>query len=269
MRLPTAREIWGAVGVVGLVVYALGPWRWALQRVGSGLTASNSVFALLYLLLIPLGIISLVLLGLVVTRPIAVAAAAPAIETPVHFPHSPTVIVGVWLLVATLGFLAGLVVAVNSCQSSSSACIPETHLAIVALAGGSGSMVATLLAYVQHASEKRDFRLSYAPWYVVRPLLGVLLAIAVYFLIKGGLLVLGEAPTSSEVNVFGLSGLSLLVGMFSKNAVEKLREVFSTLFASQSDVRDRVGNAIMNEPFVQNLSPPDQARLLQIVKDGK
>jgi hypothetical protein len=45
------------------------------------------------------------------------------------------------------------------------------------------------------------------------------------------------AASAGTINVYGLGALAALVGLFSKNAVEKLRDVFATLFTSEADVQ--------------------------------
>lgn len=43
-----------------------------------------------------------------------------------------------------------------------------------------------------------------------------------------------------NLNVYGIAGLSALVGMFSKNAIEKLRELFHQLFRTESDIEKQI-----------------------------
>jgi hypothetical protein len=101
-------------------------------------------------------------------------------------------------------------------------------------AAGVGSIITTILAYLQHASQEKDFDRAYAPWYVARPLMGLLLGLVFYFVFRGGLLATVQTGVEGkELNKWALAGLGALVGLFSKNAIEKLREVFDTLFRTK------------------------------------
>jgi len=114
----------------------------------------------------------------------------------------------------------------------------EAFIAMTAAAVGSS--VTTILGYLKHASENKDFKVEYIPWYIARPAMGMLLGLIFYFVVKGGLLVLLEpqskVDTIEELNPWGVAGLGALVGMFSKQAIEKLREVFNTMFKTDVPV---------------------------------
>ena len=123
-------------------------------------------------------------------------------------------------------------------------------------AAGIGSAVSTIRSFLLHASTRKDFDPAQVPWYVARPLMGMLLGFIFYFLLAGGVLLLIAAenePTDIEgFNDWGLSGAGALVGLFSREAIEKLREVFHTMFRTQADVL-REENAVpkgLTESFV-------------------
>jgi hypothetical protein len=266
-KVKVVRALWIILGAVGVILYATGPAGTALAQLEGGIVTRNGLFALAHLVLIPLAIVILSWLGFVLAASrLAPGVTPPQDEPTLRFPQTPTGIIGLWLVVATLSFLFRLFEVLHSCDPGNLACMRDTQLGVTALAGGTGSMIATVLAYLKHASERRDFRLSYVPWYLARPLLGVLLAAVFYFLLKGGLLVLGEANTSADMNLFGLAGLSSLVGMFSKNAVEKLRDVFATLFASQTDAREQLVQAVTNSKEIKALAPDVQQKIADALK---
>ncbi|MGH1540165.1 MAG: hypothetical protein ACRBHB_07065 [Arenicella sp.] len=165
------------------------------------------------------------------------------------FPSPATKTVALWLIIITVVSLLGVFFGLwlhgkppiafqefRFFASSTSIELVEAYIAMMAAAVG--SCVTTILAYIRHASNKRDFRVSYVPWYLARPAMGVLLGLIFYFVIKGGLIVLvepGEGGAKIEsLNPWGVAGLGSLVGMFSKQAVEKLREVFNTMFQANS-----------------------------------
>jgi len=68
---------------------------------------------------------------------------------------------------------------------------------------------------------------------VMRPLVGASLALLVYLAFRGGLLVLStstDALKAENINVFGVGAIGGLVGMFSKEATDKLKEVAEAIF---------------------------------------
>ncbi len=133
-------------------------------------------------------------------------------------------------------------------------------MAVTALAGGLGSCVATILGYLLHASERKDFDAAYSAWYIGRPLLGFLLGFIFYFMVKGGLLVVAMDGADMELNDAGMAAIGSLVGLFSKNAVEKLRELFNTLFQT------RYG---MSAEILDKLPPDLKSKVAEYLKGGK
>jgi len=120
---------------------------------------------------------------------------------------------------------------------------PIRDLIVTLFAAGVGSTITAVMGYLEHASIKKDFDPAFAPWYVARPILGLLLGALFYFVLKGGLLatVSGADDTGSlPLNEYALAGLGGLVGLFSKNALEKLREVFNIFFATRGQVAGEV-----------------------------
>lgn len=109
---------------------------------------------------------------------------------------------------------------------------PQIHEMMLAIFGaGAGSSVATIMAYLRHASAVGDFARSFTPWYLMRPLLGSLLGLIFYFLLRGGIVsVLDTPPNNEQLDSLALTGISALVGLFSNEAYLKLQEVFSTMF---------------------------------------
>ncbi len=101
----------------------------------------------------------------------------------------------------------------------------------------------------------RRFYSSWIVWYLLRLVVGVLLALLFYFTVRGGFFS-GSAQTSS-VNPYGIAAIAGLAGLFSKQATDKLREVFETVFrvsASSGDAqrRDDLANP---KPTVSSLEP--------------
>jgi hypothetical protein len=116
--------------------------------------------------------------------------------------------------------------------------LEERLILLVVVAGALGSYIHSATSYADFRGN-RQFGPSWLLWYILRPFIGVSLALVVYFAIRGGLLSVvlngGEANDATKINPFGIAAISGLTGMFSKQAADKLAEVFSTLFKSQGD----------------------------------
>lgn len=116
--------------------------------------------------------------------------------------------------------------------------LEERLILLVVAAGALGSYIHSATSYADFRGN-RQFGPSWLLWYLLRPFIGLSLALVVYFAIRGGLLSVvlsgGEANDASKINPFGIAAISGLTGMFSKQAADKLAEVFSTLFKSQGD----------------------------------
>lgn len=98
-------------------------------------------------------------------------------------------------------------------------------------------MIAGILgAFVHGATSLADFignnnfNRNWTWFYLLRPVIGMTLALVFYFVIRGGFLT--TSGGAKDINPYGIAALAGLVGMFSKQATDKLSEVFSTLFKS-------------------------------------
>lgn len=104
---------------------------------------------------------------------------------------------------------------------------------LVLLAGAIGSYVHATSSFVDYVGN-RTLISSWVWWYLLRPFIGMMLALIFYFVFRGGFVTAGINPSgenaASYINPFGIAALAGLVGMFSKVASDKLNEVFTTLF---------------------------------------
>jgi hypothetical protein len=108
-------------------------------------------------------------------------------------------------------------------------------LALVAVAGALGSYIHLATSFADFLGNKR-FVASWKWWYLLRPFIGSTLAVSVYFAARGGLISGGAG--AGDLSPYGVTGLAALTGMFSKQATDKLREVFVTLFKTNDSQRD-------------------------------
>lgn len=106
---------------------------------------------------------------------------------------------------------------------------------LILLAGALGSCIYAATSFATYAGNRKLIS-SWLWWYLLRPFIGGPLALIFYLVIRGGFLTTGADATS--LSIYGITGLSALVGMFSKNAIDKLQEVFETLFRSKEGKGD-------------------------------
>lgn len=150
------------------------------------------------------------------------------------------IIAGILILVISIGFVVGIGwILVNPFIAGKEkiTAVPMTQVneALVMLfAGGIGSSIYVIRAYLLHACEKKDLDPDYLPWYFFRQIMGALLGLIFYFAVRGGILLLTVNETKiqsfEELNIWSLAAIGSLVGLFSKYAIEKLRELFLVLF---------------------------------------
>lgn len=113
----------------------------------------------------------------------------------------------------------------------------ERRLILIALlAGAIGSCIHALQSLAAFIGNEQLYR-SWKTWYLVRPVIGMSLALIVYFAARGTQMLGAEAGAEP----FGTAALAGLSGMFSKQATEKLEEVFSTLLQRKKSVEYKNG----------------------------
>src|SRR5205807_1797066 len=71
---------------------------------------------------------------------------------------------------------------------------------------------------------------SWMCWYMLRPCIGIALALLFYFVFRGGLLTASSG--TAELSVFGIAAMSGLAGMFSRQVMDKLRDICDTAFTA-------------------------------------
>jgi uncharacterized membrane protein YeaQ/YmgE (transglycosylase-associated protein family) len=120
----------------------------------------------------------------------------------------------------------------NKCVMTS---FDERLLLLVIVAGVLGSFVHGATSLADYLGND-CFNRKWTWFYLLRPVIGMALALVFYFVIRGGFLTTNVGAT--DINPYGIAALAGMVGMFSKQATDKLSEVFSTLFKSGSGEGD-------------------------------
>ena len=270
MQEQVLRILWYLIGAFfGLLFY---------QRFGANLWNTGLDLATNVVNLLIFGIAYLVILlffvlvdfGLRAMPNVFAARSQPELTGPAGFPGSATLLVAAWIVPSSLFSILALLIAlvqpdwlVRAIGDTNRASVLDAI--IVMSAAAVGANIATILGYLRHASEEKNFDLAFVPWYFARPLLGALLGLVFFLLLRGGLLMVTvgtNSPTSAtDLSDLGLAGIGGLVGMFSKNAVEKLREVFGLIFSTQKDQEAKLREDQQN--FVKQLPEEIQQQARQ------
>jgi hypothetical protein len=112
----------------------------------------------------------------------------------------------------------------------------ETRLfVIVVSAGGLGGLahaVRSLYWYVGN----RNLRSSWILMYLCLPATGAGIALLTYLLLRGGFTT--SIGDSTNINPYGVAAISALAGLFAREAIEKLKVVFTTLLAPAEKGKD-------------------------------
>jgi hypothetical protein len=108
---------------------------------------------------------------------------------------------------------------------------------IVAMAGALGSLVHALRSLYWYVGN-RELVFSWLAMYILLPFVGSTLGLVFYFVIRGGFF--SPSATIEQTSPFGFAALAGLVGMFTEQAVLKLKQVAETLLAEPQEGADHV-----------------------------
>ncbi len=114
---------------------------------------------------------------------------------------------------------------------------------IVALAGGLGGLIHSSRSLYTYTGNRILLR-SWLLMYLSLPFVGSALAVIFYVVLRGGLV----SGAAAQVNVFGFAAAAALVGLFSPEAVAKLKQVFGTMLAPAEQGRDRLAPRATTAP---------------------
>jgi hypothetical protein len=130
----------------------------------------------------------------------------------------------------------------------------ERLIFLVIVAGALGAYVHATTSFADYVGT-RKLTTSWLWWYLLRPFVGIALALIFYFVVRAGFLTGGG--NASEINPFGIATLAALAGMFSKQATDKLDEVFTTLFHPAPGKGDDKRGDKLSAPTIANIDPKE------------
>ena len=131
---------------------------------------------------------------------------------------------------------------------------PDQHLIfIVIVLGALGALIHSSVSFSTYIGN-RKFMVSWTWWYLLRPFVGAALALALYFVVRAGFL--NGSSSTTNLNPFGVAMLAIMSGLFSKQATDKLEEVFTTLFKPGPGKGDAQRGDKLTPPTITDLTPP-------------
>jgi hypothetical protein len=129
----------------------------------------------------------------------------------------------------------------------------------VVAAGALGSLVHCLTSFGDFVGN-RNLRQSWIWFLVLRTPIGIALALLFYLVLRGGLIAptlpqnSGQVPTATLISPYGLAAIAAMAGMFSKQATDKLSEVFNSLFQTTKPV-PRADPLTSTKPVIVGAEP--------------
>lgn len=131
--------------------------------------------------------------------------------------------------------------------------IDERLIFLVIVAGALGSYIHAATSFADYVGNRKLTR-SWLWWYLLRPFVGVSLAIISYFVVRAGFLTGGSGD---NVSPYGVATLGALAGLFSKQATDKLEEVFTTIFRPAPGKGDAKRGDKLSAPTVSGMVPKE------------
>lgn len=166
-----------------------------------------------------------------------------------------------WYFLLLAAIIAGLLAFVWRCFELKS---EEGLLLLVIVAGAMGSYVHAATSFSTYVGNRRQRR-SWVWWYMLRPFIGIALALIFYFLMRGGLF--STNADANTVDPFGIAAVAALAGMFSKQATDKLREIFDNLFKTEKG-DDQRSDKLEAPQLAKDVMVPIQKMSVYTIKQG-
>lgn len=120
-------------------------------------------------------------------------------------------------------------------------------LMIVLLAGALGSLIHGLRSFVFYVGSRRAVW-SWSAYYIALPFIGAGLAFIFYLVIRGGFFSTGA--TVENTSPVGFAAVAALIGMFTEQAVQKLRKISDSVLSPAEKGKDHISG-----PKITSISP--------------
>jgi len=122
-------------------------------------------------------------------------------------------------------------------------------LYLVMLAGATGSFIHSAGSFINYVGNEQ-LKINWFWWYLLRPFLGMSVAVVFFILFRSGFL----EDMQAGKNPYGFLALCTLAGTFSDLATLKLKEIFESLFRPKDE---RKGKLSTENNGVTDFDKPD------------
>ena len=112
----------------------------------------------------------------------------------------------------------------------------EAHLLLLVILGSAIGTQAHVLRSLYWYVGNRQLKYSWMMRYMLMPFAGIALGLAFYFVIRGGFFSAGTSVDA--LSPYGFVAMAVLVGMFTDQAMERLKKVAGALFTEAPEGRD-------------------------------
>ncbi len=129
----------------------------------------------------------------------------------------------------------------------------QALLILVAVGGAIGSIVYCLRSATWYLGN-REFRRSWAPWYIAQPFIGAALGMMVYVVVRAGFI---QPSSNDAVNLFGFLAIAAIVGLYTEQALSQLKLVAETVLRPAP----KGENATKHERLDEKKPPTDKEPL--------
>jgi len=109
-----------------------------------------------------------------------------------------------------------------------SASKPGVFVMVSLIGGALGGALHGIASLSSHVA-KSDFGSEWTMWYLANPFVGAALATVFLFVLQAGL---GGQTAPTTGGLYGIAAVATLTGLFSRHALNKLRDIFNVAFAS-------------------------------------
>jgi len=148
-----------------------------------------------------------------------------------------TLVVGIFMLALSAFLAAALLYVWPSSASEGGKVVwmgltETTGLAIAMVTGALGAFIHVATSFSSYAGN-RSISSSWVWWFLLRPPVGAALALIAYFILRSGLLL--DGALGQQVTPFGIAALGGIIGLASKQIIDKMRTVADTTFNTTED----------------------------------
>lgn len=149
-------------------------------------------------------------------------------------------LVGTWLI----SFLASMVYLAYFVWFSDIGRIIEIRdLVLIGISGGLGGGVYCARKYYSELYEFQSVN-STAWYFVLRPLLSIIVGAFSYFIVNGGVMIIGTQPAEQSALMF-FASLSFIIGIAFSRFMEKIYQVSEVIFTSKNNNEKKENQPIL------------------------